>query len=419
MAVVAAPRGSLARHRLTAWIAAADVGADGTALPVGIARPVAVHVLEVVQVLGGDAAGRGIGVGREGQGHTVAPTSTDLGREQLRIDAVLVRLQEVLEADDVLLDHLEDAKAAVAPELGGAGQVVVSCVLREQEEPRLACLLVIRGHGFRAAEDPRRHRDAVGVAEVNPGDGCGRAVDHLGHERAVHGPQLVERVPLREELGQSTGMRRHHLGTRGVQGHHHVVVAGAESADPVLRPAVAVIADLGGPLRRPLDEGIEGAGWDRGKAIGNAQSRQARPRDADVQAVVGLPLGWRRRIVIRSWARHVPFVGRRDLWSVALVSGRESAQQRASRVGGLHLEQEVPHERHPIATEDDPLDVGQLQRAHPASSSVLDRPEGPERPEPVGRHSRSRRRGAPGRDPSPTGRRSPRSSRSASAAGSW
>ena len=137
------PGCSLAGDRLAARIAATNVRADGTAQPAGVSRSVAVHVFEVVQRFRGDAPGRGIRVRGERQRNAVAPAAADLGGEQLGIDLVLVRLQEVLEADNILLDHLEDAEAPVAPELRRTGQVVVLCVLGENEEPRLARLLMI------------------------------------------------------------------------------------------------------------------------------------------------------------------------------------------------------------------------------------------------------------------------------------
>jgi hypothetical protein len=46
----------------------------------------------------------------------VAPPSADLRGKQFGIYRVLVRLQEIFEADDVRLDHLEDGKTSVQTE---------------------------------------------------------------------------------------------------------------------------------------------------------------------------------------------------------------------------------------------------------------------------------------------------------------
>ena len=143
MGIVAAAGYPLARDRLTSWIDAAYVRADGTADPLRISRTVGVDVLEVVQLLGRDPSRRAVRVRRQGEGNAVAPSPAHLRGQQFGIDLVLVRLQEVFEADDVGLGLLEDGKAAVQAECPRLGYHVVHSVFPQDEEPRLARLLVI------------------------------------------------------------------------------------------------------------------------------------------------------------------------------------------------------------------------------------------------------------------------------------
>ncbi len=283
------PPGPLALDRLAPRIDATYVRPDGTAQALGVTRPVAVHVLEVVELFLGHPARRRVRVRGERERNAVAPTPADLGGEQLRIDLVLVGLQEGLEADDVLLHHLEDAEAPVAPELVRARELVAVGVLGENEEPRLARLLVIGGHRLRTAEDRRCHGDAVGVPEVRLRDGDRLAVDRLHHGGAVMVPEDLEGVLRFEERGQPAAVVLSHLRGQGVKRDHHVVVARSEAAYPVLGPAVAIVTESSGPRRRTLDEGVERSGGGRWNAIRHAHRHQPGPRDADVEAVVRLP----------------------------------------------------------------------------------------------------------------------------------
>ena len=115
----------------------------GQRSPLGIARAVGVDVFEVVQLIRGDAAGGAVGVGRQRERDAVAPASADLGGEEFGVDLVFFRLQEIFEADDVGLDHLEDGEAAVEAEFAGLGDDVVFGVVLQDEEPGVAWLLVI------------------------------------------------------------------------------------------------------------------------------------------------------------------------------------------------------------------------------------------------------------------------------------
>ena len=207
-----------------------------------------------------DSLRRGIRVRRQRQRNAVAPAAEELGGQQFRIDAVLVRLQKVLEADNVLLHHLEHAETSVAPERRRTGQLVVVGVVRQNEEPRLARLLMIGRHGFRTALDPWRDGEAVGVPEVNLRDGHGLAVHQLRHGGAVHLVQQLEGLALLKQSDQAAAVRFHRLRARGVKPHHHVIVSGAETSDPMLRSAVSVVTDSPRPRCRTLDEGVKGSG---------------------------------------------------------------------------------------------------------------------------------------------------------------
>ena len=60
--IVAAAGHPLAGDWLASWIDAAYVCADGTAEPLRIARTIGVHILEIVQLFGGDPSRRAIRV---------------------------------------------------------------------------------------------------------------------------------------------------------------------------------------------------------------------------------------------------------------------------------------------------------------------------------------------------------------------
>ena len=60
MSVVAATRFALSRDWLASWIHATNVRADGTTQSLWIARPIRVHVFEIVQLIGRHAARRAV-----------------------------------------------------------------------------------------------------------------------------------------------------------------------------------------------------------------------------------------------------------------------------------------------------------------------------------------------------------------------
>ena len=151
--VVAAAGLSLAGDGLASRIDPADVRPDRTAQTLRITRPVRIHILEVVQLLRRDSTRGAVGVRGERKRNAVAPPSAHLGGEQLRIDPLLVRLQEILEADHIGPDHLEDGETAIAPQFRRLRHEVILGLVQQDEQPGLARLLVIGLVALRARRE--------------------------------------------------------------------------------------------------------------------------------------------------------------------------------------------------------------------------------------------------------------------------
>ena len=82
-------------------------------MPFGSPRTTGTYILEIVQPFGRDPARRAIRVRCQGERSAVAPSPAHLCGQQLGIDPVLVRLQEVLKADDIGPDLPENGKTEV------------------------------------------------------------------------------------------------------------------------------------------------------------------------------------------------------------------------------------------------------------------------------------------------------------------
>ena len=80
----------------------------------------------------------------------------------------------------------------------------------------------------------------------------------------------------------------------------------AESADPVLRSALAGVADEICALGGSGDEGVEGLEGEGGHFVFDFQGDEAGPGDAEVEAVVGLAARSRRWDRLRGRARSRP-----------------------------------------------------------------------------------------------------------------
>ena len=112
------------------------------------------------------------------------------------------------------------------------------------------------------------------------------------HQRhTVVAPDFSKGIALCKQGSKSCAVDRHGLGAEGVQCHKHVVVSSAKASDPVLRRARPGVADQRRACGGPGCEGTERLeGECRGAAF-HFQGDQARPGDADVEAIVGLRRG--------------------------------------------------------------------------------------------------------------------------------
>ena len=178
-----------------------------------------------------------------------------------------------------------------------------------------------RAAGDRADRVPDRREwwasDAVGVSEVNLGGRHGLAVLHLHQRHPVLAPDLSKGISLGEPGTQPVAVARHRLRADGVQRHQDVIVPASETADPVLGRARSGIADRLRTLRGSFDERPKGPERQRRDAFLDLQRNQSGPRDADVEAVVGLAARGIGGIVSRSGREpHMPVLGSRDLGSV-------------------------------------------------------------------------------------------------------
>ena len=163
------------------------------------------------------------------------------------------------------------------------------------------------------------HADAVGVAEMNLEGGDRLAVLHLHQRHPVGAPYLPKGVAFGKQRGEPVAIDRHRLGTYGMQRHQDVIASVSESADPVLRVALAGIADQFRPFGGAVDERAERLERERRNAIPDLQRNHSRPGDAEVQAIVGLATRSIGGIVPRSRLEpDVPVFGSGDLWRVGL-----------------------------------------------------------------------------------------------------
>jgi len=186
----------------------------------------------------------------------VAPSPAHLCGQQLGIDLVLVRLQEVLKANDVSLDLLEDCETAVQAELPRLGYVIVLRFFPQHEEPRLAGLLVIRPVPFWAAANGGVS-DSVGISEVNFGRGHRLAILHLHERQPVLAPDFPEGISFGQPGAHSVAVARHRFRADGVQRHQDVIVPLPETGNPVPWRAWPGVSDRLRSSRCSFDERAE------------------------------------------------------------------------------------------------------------------------------------------------------------------
>ena len=148
-----------------------------------------------------------------------------------------------------------------------------------------------------------------------------------------------------------------------MQRHQDVIVPSAEPVDPVLGRACSGGSDALSPFRGSLDERAERLECERWDALFDLQRNQSVPGDAHIQAVVGRVARGCGRIVERAGREpDMPVLGRRDLWGVGFVAADQASQlpPRLRRISDG--QQKMPHHRHPVGAEDEPLDVREVQR---------------------------------------------------------
>src|SRR5436190_2754270 len=149
-----------------------------------------------------------------------------------------------------------------------------------------------------------------------------------------------------------------------MQRDQDMIASGAKSTDPVLRGTLAGVANQFRTFSRAGDERAERVERERRNAIPDLQRDQSGPGNADVEAIVGLAARDIGGVVFRSRLKpDVPVFGSSDLRRVGLIAANEPPEQPAGLGGNANRQQEMPHHRHPVPAEDEPLNVAELERA--------------------------------------------------------
>ncbi len=270
-------------------------------------------------------------------------------------------MKKVLEFDHVSLDHLEDGKAAVQSELTRfRHEVILSCV-PQYEQPWFAGLLTIRRISFRTAANGR-HADAVGIAEMNLEGRDRFAVLHFHQRHAVSTPDLPKGASFDKQSDQAITVTRHRLRTYRVQRNQDVIGSLPKSPDPVLRVALAGIGYQFRALSGAGDERAERFEREARDALLDFQRDQPGPGDAKVQTIVGLAAWGVSGIVARSRLEpDVPIFRSGDFGRVGFIAIDEPAEQLAGLRGNADREQEMPHHRHLVTTEDEALNIAEVE----------------------------------------------------------
>src|SRR5450631_1316151 len=87
------------------------------------------------------------------------------------------------------------------------------------------------------------------------------------------------------------------------------------------------------------------------------------PGNAEVETIVWLEPRDAVGIVAWSWLEpDVPVFGGRDLRRVGLVAANKSSEQLAGFRRDPHCQKEMPHHRHSVAPQDEPLNIRKIQR---------------------------------------------------------
>ena len=206
-------------------------------------------------------------------------------------------------------------------------------------------------------------RDGVGISEVHFGRRHELAVLQLHQRHSVLAPELSEGISFGEPRTQPVAVARHRLRADGVQRHQDVIVPTSETADPVLGRTWSGVADQLRALRGSFDEHAEGLERECWHALFDLERNESGPRDTDVEAIVGRATRSIGEIVSRSGREpDMPVLGRRDLRDVGFVAADEPRELPARFCRSSDRQQEVPHHRHRVGAENEPLDVREFER---------------------------------------------------------
>src|SRR5258707_15132927 len=149
-----------------------------------------------------------------------------------------------------------------------------------------------------------------------------------------------------------------------MQRYQHMIGSCPKSADPVLRIALAGVAHQFRAFGGAGDERTERVERERRDATPDLQRDQSGPGNADVEAIVGLAARDIGGVVSRPRLEpDVPVFGGGDLRRVGLIAANEPPEQPASLRGNADRQQEMPYHRHPVAAQDEPLYVAELEQA--------------------------------------------------------
>src|SRR5439155_6612286 len=133
------------------------------------------------------------------------------------------------------------SKAAVQTEFTRLRHVIILRLVLQNEQPGLACLLVIGRISFRTAAN-RGHADAVSVTEVNFESGDALAILHLHQRHPVLTPDLLEGTAFGEQRRQPVAIHCHRFRADGVQRYQHMIASLPKATHPVLWSTYSVIA---------------------------------------------------------------------------------------------------------------------------------------------------------------------------------
>src|SRR5712664_1251208 len=220
---------------------------------------------------------------------------------------------------------------------------------------------MVRWISFRTAANSG-HADAISVTEMNLERGDRLAVLHFHQRHPVSAPNLPKGIAFSKKSSEPVAIGCHRLRTHGVQRQEDLVASLSESTDPVLRVALAGIADQFRAFGGTGDERAERFERERRDALLDFQRDQPGPCDAKVQAIVWPAARSVSGIVAWSWLEpHVPIFRSGDLRRIRFVATDEPSEQLAGVGGNADRQQEMPHHRHLVTAQNKALNVAEFE----------------------------------------------------------